>query len=679
MSLRDSMQIVSGLALAALLLLASACGGGDEATVPPIENTIISDNNSVDPLVIDGPTQYEGNQKPEAPLLPVPGSAPVDIFGSWNFGTSIFSVPLDTNGAGHVVTNGFSPGQQVAFIIVNLNPAYRDAHRQADGFFPLLPESSFSVIADLVQKGVSTTSLSEIQESTLADLGSYDDYSGMEYTGQVEPPQRIYEREAFAQGTIPYAAVPPVKTTSAIQKGEIRSFIYVAPRPSWPEKPIPPDPEDPDQDTSELDWPTAYNCQSGRLTTIGAHCLVFLSTDINNGHPDTIQFTEARLHRLALEFDTNIFPKATVAFGAVQSYREEGIWKNVDRYPIPPITGADYDQAEFTRTLPGEPDLDIENEQKIIIFLMNAEAGGFFVGAQRTAEAEYGEPFSVGSSIYIGSDNFPANDDAWEAGYSVMAHEFQHKLYNDHGMPSRPVVNNGGNYNWFNEGMSQLDIHVCGYTVNSGRIIDWAIDGQLTSYLENVNRSAVCMDGNTQFPGMQQTQYGNGFLFFLYLYEHYDEGIGRKIYQKAALGESDYIKLIEHVTKEPFDLTYTKFGIANFIDGIYKDNEVTDLFDSRFIYNTIDLRGTVNLATGTIVLPGVRTDVFPEAGGYPVQSIDRRIIPYGFDYFVFSNGDGRDLDITLYSDPYVKMYMLPVAFDPVLGKVNISPGVNLNY
>jgi len=259
----------------------------------------------------------------------------------------------------------------------------------------------------------------------------------------------------------------------------------------------------------------------------------------------------------------------------------------------------------------------------------------------------------------------------------------------------------GGNYNWLNEGLSQLDIHICGYTVNSGRIVPWAIDGQLTDYLDNVNLSAVCMDGNGQFPIQQQTQYGNGFLFFLYMYEHYNPGVGTRIYELGEGGETDYIKLIEAGAEftqiEPgadgelgtpddeavlfhdsFENLYTKFMIANFIDGIYKD-EYEDLFDPMFHYNTLDLRGTVNLSSGTIVLPGVRTDVFPESGGYPVQSIDRKVIPWGCDYVVFSNGDGRDLEITVFSDPFFKMFLLPVSYNEQTNKVEITEGITLNY
>jgi hypothetical protein len=174
-------------------------------------------------------------------------------------------------------------------------------------------------------------SLQELVTASETALGSLGSYSGMDY-GENVSPYAIYEREALARGNVPFAAIPPAKTTSYIQKGEIRAFIYVPPRPAWPPKPVPPDPEDPDQDTTDLDWPDGYNCQYGRLTTIGAHCNVFLSTDINFGHPDTIQFTESRLNRLAREFDTKIFPIATSSFGEVVSYGETGIRRDIELY-----------------------------------------------------------------------------------------------------------------------------------------------------------------------------------------------------------------------------------------------------------------------------------------------------------------------------------------------------------
>src|SRR5690606_39882686 len=102
------------------------------------------------------------------------------------------------------------------------------------------------------------------------------------------------------------------------------------------------------------------------------------------------------------------------------------------------------------------------------------------------------------------------------------------------------------------------------------------------------------------------------------------------------LGPDDTSGTADDVVQEvndTFEQVFTKYSIANFIDGIYTP-ETADLFDPRFHYNTIDLKGTIDLADGTVVLPGVRTGIFPSGGTYPVNSIHREVRPWCSDYIV---------------------------------------------
>ena len=658
------------VALAALVAVSCGGGGSDSTTVPPVVDT---GSNEVPVVDIPGPIQYPGQQPPDNGTPdPDPGTTPpAPGGGSFNFGPNIFSVPLDSNGSGRIQVNQFSPGQKVAMVAVNLNPQYLDAHANPDGSFPQLPESAYSITADLLVKGGAS-----VQPSELEVFADDAPYAGMEYDGSVQHPYTIYQREAHAQGEVAFAAQPPVKSTSSIQKGEVRTFALVPP--TFPPPPVVPGEENPERDLDDLNYPFEYAFgQDGRVVAIGAHCIIFLSTEINDGEPDTIQFTEARLNRLAREFDTVIFPTMQAAFGPVRNYLEGNIFRDVDRDFV--LTGDDFDaNGNLLIDLPGTVDTALAAEQKIPIFLYNevGGAGGFFsfslsqaaqqalIDEGRLDEME--DLVDSGTALYIQALNMPANDDGWSAAYSVLAHEFQHKLHHDNN-----VSDNRGPHGWFNEGLSMLAIHVCGYTVNSGQIIDWAIDGQLTDYLAAPNLSAVPMDGNRFFTN--QTQYGNSFLFFLYLYEHYPAGLGKRIYDRAQQGERNRIRLIEHATGEEFEHTYTKFAIANFVDGVYTDDP--NLFDSRFRYNTIDLKGTVNLWTGTIKLPGVATGEFPVNGVYPATSIHRPCIPWGCDYVTFGNGDGRDLDLTLYSDPNFRFFLLPVEFNTQTNQVDVTPGV----
>jgi len=673
------------LLLGAMLVLAAAsCGGGSSPVTTPGTGGDTSNGSSEEPPIIspgDGPVVRDGQSG--APGTGGGGTVnqPAQP-GTWDFGNLIYHVPIDSEGHARVTVDTFAPGQKAAFVAINMNPLFLDAHNSSTGVFPGLPASSYSFEADQVNKGASAVSATGgASVGSLEQLSPDSDYALKSAADKLSP-LSLYEREARASGSVPFA-VDATKTTSLLQKGEVLTFLNVEQiTPKLP--PIIPGEDDPDRDLSNLDWPRLYKSQDGRLVSVGQHCLIFLSTEINSGHPDAIRFTQARLNRMANEFDNNIFPVATAAFGPVKNYEEASVYRDLDRSLI--LTGDDFDnKGNITRTLPGSPDFRIGSEGKILIFIDNGAQGGFFTFGE-SIDPKTGQKAEVGSTIYLGGDNFPTNDADFNAAFSVMAHEFQHKLYHDNNLPSRSTT-----HDWFNEGLSQLSLYMCGYTPNSGKLIHWAVDSQLSDYIQHTNSTAVPMDANPYFT--KDPQYGSGLLFFLYMFEHYDPGVGNRIYDAAKGGVSDRIKLVEKGAQytvdgvkhqDTFEQLYTKFAIANFVDGINADDQTQ--FDSRFHYNTIDLRGTVNLSTGTIQLPGVRVGVFPENSAYPAIQNDRLVIPWGIDYLVFGNGDGRDLDVQFSADVNYRFYMLPVSVetDPVTGaptsnKVKIAPDIQIGY
>jgi hypothetical protein len=685
MNSRNLTRLYALLLGTALLLAMASCGGGGGTPITtPGDGGDLSNGSGEKPPIIgpgDGPVVRPGQDGPQGGIG-TGGSGGVTQPpqpGSWDFGDLIYHVPVDSEGKARVTVESFAPGQKAAFVAINMNPLFLDAHLTPDGSFPGLPASSYSFEADQVNKGAS--SLSATGGAAVGDYTKLSPESDYAVTSDATR-FSIYEREARANGLTPFA-VDATKTTSLLQKGEVLTFLNVEQiTPKQP--PIIPGEEDPDKDLSDLDWPRLYRSQDGRLVAVGQHCLIFLSTEINSGHPDAIRFTQARLNRMANEFDNNIFPIATAAFGPVKNYEESSVFRDLDRSII--LTGDDFDNdGALTRTLPGSPDFRIGNEGKILIFIDNGAEGGFFTFGE-SIDPDTGQKALVGSTIYLGGDNFPTNDADFNAAFSVMAHEFQHKLYHDNNLPNRSTT-----HDWFNEGLSQLSLYMCGYTPNSGKLIHWAVDSQLSDYIQHTNSTAVPMDANPYFS--KDPQYGSGLLFFLYMFEHYDPGVGRRIYQAASAGVTDRINLVEKgaqytvdgVThQDTFQQLYTKFAIANFVDGINANDQTQ--FDDRFHYDTIDLRGTVNLSTGTIQLPGVRVGVFPSNGAYPAIENDRLVIPWGVDYLVFGNGDGRDLDVQFSADVNYSFYMLPVSqpTDPVTGaptsnKVQVNPDIQIGY
>ncbi len=688
MRLHDLPRLWAVVFIALLMLFAASCGGGGGTNLDGGGGTVDGGSNDIPGYDFDDdPPAYDGKDDDDV----IPDDNDVIIQpddGPYDFGENIFALPIDTTGTGRIVADNFQPGQKVAFVVVNLNPQYLDAQYDANGSINL-PSSSYSIYADLVQKGadsVSSVSKAGLDAETDAVLGSMADYRGMRYSGKTESGSAIYEREAIAGGLVPYAAQAPKSASiTVVQKGEVRTFVNVE-----PVIPPPPIPVDDESGTEvELRYPYEYrSSQDARLVATGAHCLIWLSKEINNGNPDTVRFTEARLHRLAAEFDNVIYPTMTTALGGVEAYGDGNILKGLNREIL--LTAEDFDDAgNLVTNLPASVDTTLADEEKIHILLYNTNesGGGFYTWSlsqearelliEEGREADIADLEGVGSTLYIQAVNFPANDDGWSAAYSVIAHEFQHKLWSDNGLPVRATDPNG-NYQWLNEAMSQMSIHLCGYTVNSGKIIDWAIDGQLTDYLEATNAIPLPMDGSSQWNHI--AQYGNGFLFMLYIAEHYETGFGKRLYALSKSGESDFVKLVESATGEEFSQTFAKFCIANYIDGIYDgvyNDPAEDQFDPRFHYNTIDLRGTVNLSSGTIVLPGVRTGQFPTTGTYPIEQVHRGVRPWCSDYVVFGNGDGRDLEVTMYGDPYTRIFMLPVNWDDSINAVTINNQVHI--
>jgi len=675
------------LLLCLLLVALASCGGGGGTTTPiGSGGDVTNPGDNTTPPILSNPddnVQYGGSNGPNGPTTGGVGTT-ASLPGTWDFGPLIYRLPVDSQGKARVTVSNFAPGQKAAVVAVNMNNTFLDAHAAADGTFPALPASSYSFEADLVSKGTSSaTAQGGAQLSAAGALPPQSDYAlDNQTTGPVSPLE-IYEREARAQGKVPFA-VEPVKGVSTIQKGEVLTFTNVPKRsPKLP--PIQPGPINPQKDVSKLKYPSLYDSQDGRLVAVGEHCLIFLSLELNDGHPDNVRFTQARLNRMANEFDTKIFPIETTLFGPVKNYDEGSVYRDLDRSLV--LNGDDFDQnGTLTTQLPGAVDFLISSEKKILIFIDNGDEGGFFTFGP--AIGQDGRETNVGSTLYLGGDNFPPNDSDFNAAMSVMAHEFQHKLFHDNGLPERNT-----NYGWFNEGLSQLGLYICGYTPNSGKLIHWAVDSQLSQYLQTCNRVGVPVDGNPFYS--TDPQYGSGLLFFLYMFEHYDPGVGQRIYQAASKeGLRDPVKLIERgaqstidgkTYQDTFQQLYAKFAIANFVDGINAADDQTQ-FDKRFHYDTIDLRGTVNLSTGTIQLPGVRVGVFPQTGTYPAIANDRLCLPWGCDYLVFGNGDGRDLDLLFSADTNFRFYMLPVSVpvDPVTGnqtsnKVTIAPNINIGY
>jgi len=251
--------------------------------------------------------------------------------------------------------SSFQPNQKVALVTLNVNRDYLDWH-PLQSQLQYFPPFSFSLVFTLMSRGVSSASGSPALVP--ADLNMDPaNYKGLPMTKEKQPVSALYERERdYQKATTGYDVEAVVKSASLLSKGEVRTFTEI-PR-TIPLPPIQPGDDD-QQDLTTLNWPSEYFGQDGRLVAIGAHCYIFLTTEMNQGFPDGVRFTERRLAAFSQEFDINIFPKVQAAFGDILGYNNAGpglsdgpIWKNIDRNIV--LTGNDFDSdGNLIRVLPG--------------------------------------------------------------------------------------------------------------------------------------------------------------------------------------------------------------------------------------------------------------------------------------------------------------------------------------
>jgi len=682
-------------------LLIAGCGGGAGGVAPVVPNDNSGPSQAVDDpgdrpggyiqtqdsgsgFVSDpqGVLQYDGRTDPPPPSIVGGGDLPPEAIEE-EFGNSIVVLPQNSSGEGTILLEDFKPGQKVVMITTNLDRSYLNFTRGSlqPGLPFTLPDSYYNFTADNLQKVTNSILDNPYSGSGLEKFDvSSDPYYGISFEpGETLEPSVIAQREleyAIETGYLD-EVMEVTRTPSLLSKGIVRTFSQVDVTIQMP--PVS-DPESEDEG-KQYQWPWLYQFQDGRLIGIGAHCYVFLSTEINNGYADGIKFTHERIHNLVKEFDSNIFPVSQAAFGPVRTYNEETIYFPPDRNVT--LSPDDFDEdgnllqpMEFVRD-----DL-IEKDQRIIITILNGVSpggGGFYIspGMLPDEEPDEDSPYATApdinydafSTVYIDPSNFPANDDDWSGAYSVIAHEFQHKLHSDNAV---------SNSTWFNEGLSMLNMYICGYNVEEGTMIDF-FSGQLESFMANPNINAMFNDVSSD--QNQGVLYAPWFLFMLYVMEHYGPGTLREFYTASG----NVIEKLENSTDEPARYIFQKWILANYIDSLdvpprMAGESIEDyvervpLADPRFRYATFDMTG--RLGGTDSVLPGIKVHRFPETEEfYPVISQTRLVKPWCAEYVLFENGTGSDLRILVNADANFRTFILPINYNPYTTTLSVDTSV----
>ena len=230
-----------------------------------------------------------------------------------------------------------------------------------------------------------------------------------------------------------------------------------------------------------------------------------------------------------------------------------------------------------------------------------------------------GKPTSNNHKILYINDLFATEElGAKYAGTieSTIIHEFQHFLNFDHKV-FQPAVQ--GNQNdivmeelWLNEALSTLSEQLGGYGLPASEINSV---GMVKSFLEDHPNAPLVTKTYQKF------EYGQAYLFALYLFEQFG---GEKLTTALINSKLGGIKNVEAATGQAFAKTFTNWGLTLCFD------DLTSI--PQYNYKTISLNGTYlnNKFNGL---------KYTEVNSYP-YNFNNTVDNWSFAAFKFNGGDG---------------------------------------
>lgn len=156
----------------------------------------------------------------------------------------------------------------------------------------------------------------------------------------------------------------------------------------------------------------------------------------------------------------------------------------------------------------------------------------------------------------------------------TFAHEFQHLLHRDI---------DSAEENFINEGLSDFAQYLVGYGHSEGHV---------NFFMNNLKNSLTSWEdqGGLQILG----DYGNAYLFQLYLYEQFGEEFIQREFQHQAQGiDSINAVLKEMGVKKTFQSVYQDYMAALLIDDKYEGDKKTYNFESIDLNPNIDAAATL--------------------------------------------------------------------------------------
>ncbi|WP_227394556.1 choice-of-anchor J domain-containing protein [Jeotgalibacillus aurantiacus] len=306
-----------------------------------------------------------------------------------------------------------------------------------------------------------------------------------------------------------------------------------------------------------------YNLQFREYTlrSVGENVEVWVANDLSypEGDPrgaDVV--TQEQVDKLTAEFDSNMYPVATDFFGTPDQL-------DGSNSPLPEMVGL--------------PEGYYEGSDKVLMMIDNVKDDAYY-------NPDY--PFFVAGFFWQTLENYTDRNmitidtNNWEERlestfYATTIHELQHLIHAD---------NDSSEETWLNEGMSTFSEFLGGYGHG---------EGSINFYLDHPENSLVNWDEHRSAPTGPETiaDYGQVYLFTLYLYDKYGQEFIRELATSSSQGISSVNEVFEsNGIDQTFEGVYQNFITALALDSS-KGNDGVYKFDSINLRDLpVDAEGT---------------------------------------------------------------------------------------
>ncbi|GAA0597858.1 hypothetical protein GCM10009001_12480 [Virgibacillus siamensis] len=304
-----------------------------------------------------------------------------------------------------------------------------------------------------------------------------------------------------------------------------------------------------------------YYLKPFTLKAVGEHAEIWVANDRKfpqENRNDSIQITQEQIDYILSEVDNNIYPTDTEFFGTPDSLSGENAM-------LESSLGENYYVSQ-------------NHSDRSIILIDNIKDENYYDPEFPSYVAGFFSPvletYTNRNIITVDSYDWAnrVGDNAANANLyeGTVAHEYQHLIHAD---------NDADEETWINEGMSDFAEYLVGYGHPEGHV---------QSFAEKPENSLVAWED--QGPREVLADYGNAYLFQLYLNDHFG---GKSFIQDLAKNKKPGIKGVNDALKtagydKTFEDVYRDYQTALVLDEERK-------FDGKYGFESIDF--TVNTGT----------------------------------------------------------------------------------